>query len=163
MTSTVKGDKKLAETLHLGEVDAPELLHVLLDFFKHAAWISRSVQRFGPGPDGSTLELSFDSHGAITPISSTLSTSASQALSVRISTSLITEQHEAIAQTICFSRNRVVKGVYRSELAHGGDMLLADLEYWNFLGTARHQWQESLQWNTSQIASAALVNWILNR
>jgi hypothetical protein len=71
------------------------------------------VQRFGPGPDGSTLELSFDSHGAITPISSTLSTGASKALSAHISTSLISEQDEAIAQTICFSRNRVVKGVYR--------------------------------------------------
>jgi hypothetical protein len=33
MTSTVEGDKKLAKILHLGEVDPPELLHVLLDYF----------------------------------------------------------------------------------------------------------------------------------
>ncbi len=49
----------------------------------------------------------------------------------------------------------------RSDLAHGADLLLADLEYWNFMGTVRQQRQENMQWNFHQIASIVLVNWVL--
>lgn len=56
-----------------------------------------------------------------------------------------------------------LKEIYRvrSDLAHGADLLLADLEYWNFMGAARQQRQEHMQWNFHQIASTALVNWVL--
>jgi len=49
----------------------------------------------------------------------------------------------------------------RLDLAHGGDLLLSDLEYWNFFGKPRQQWQDSVQWNAHEIAGTALLNWLL--
>jgi len=39
------------------------------------------------------------------------------------------------------------KAIYRmrSDLAHGLDLLTADLEYWNYFGTPLQQWQDDFQ------------------
>jgi hypothetical protein len=49
----------------------------------------------------------------------------------------------------------------RSDLAHGGRLLLADLEYWNFFGGWREQQEHAVQRNTHEIVASALRNWIL--
>jgi hypothetical protein len=49
----------------------------------------------------------------------------------------------------------------RSDLAHGGRLLLADLEYWNFFGGWREQQEDAIQRNTHEIVASALRNWIL--
>jgi hypothetical protein len=49
----------------------------------------------------------------------------------------------------------------RSDLAHGGRLLLADLEYWNFSGGWRQQQEDAVQRNTHEIVASALRNWIL--
>ena len=49
----------------------------------------------------------------------------------------------------------------RSDLAHGGRLLLADLEYWNFFGAWLQQQQETIQRNAHDIVATALRNWIL--
>jgi hypothetical protein len=51
----------------------------------------------------------------------------------------------------------------RSDLAHGSDLLLADLESWDFFFGAKQEWQSSLQRNTYQIIATALLYWVLSR
>jgi hypothetical protein len=55
------------------------------------------------------------------------------------------------------------KAIYktRSTLAHGDDLLVADLEHWNYFGTPLQQWQDDFQRNTHYITATALRNWAL--
>jgi hypothetical protein len=56
------------------------------------------------------------------------------------------------------------KAIYttRSGLAHGGDLLVADLEPWNYFGTPLQQWQDDFQRNTGHIVATALRNWVFS-
>ena len=56
-----------------------------------------------------------------------------------------------------------LKQIYRvrSSLAHGADLLLADLESWNFLWEPKQAWQNVVERNTHEIVACALLNWVL--
>lgn len=51
----------------------------------------------------------------------------------------------------------------RSNLAHGVDLLSADIESWNLFSDARQRREYVMQQNAHEIASTALVNWLLSR
>jgi len=48
----------------------------------------------------------------------------------------------------------------RSDLAHGADLFLSDLEPWGFFSGNQKINQDSLQRNTYQIVATALLNWL---
>jgi hypothetical protein len=54
------------------------------------------------------------------------------------------------------------KAIYqiRSQLAHGTDLLQADLEPWNFLVDGKEEEQGRLQSNLFSIARLAIYNWL---
>ncbi len=52
---------------------------------------------------------------------------------------------------------------FRSKLSHGVDLLMRDLEPWNFAMNARAEEQDTLQRNLSFITRIAIYNWLWNR
>jgi hypothetical protein len=106
-------DQRNVNALYIGRVNSSELLSILLSFFKRANGISPSVLRYGPNVSNSYLDIAFDSEGLIEGVTSTLSDSEMDAVSSLIRVTLVENQKNALAQTICFSPHLTVRGLYR--------------------------------------------------
>lgn len=113
MTSEHDDNRKVAEALYLTEVKGSELLLVFLSFFKQARGLPHSVVRYGSDPDGRHIDVVFDDEGRIQRVISALNHTEIATLSDRIKETLIENQREAVAQTICFSTHDAVRGTYR--------------------------------------------------
>ncbi len=59
-----------------------------------------------------------------------------------------------------FPKEKKIIYQVRSQLAHGADLLRADLEPWNFLVDATEEDQGQLQRNLLYIARLAIYNWL---
>lgn len=101
---------RVAQALYIGKVNSSELLLVLLSFFKQARGVSHSVVRYG---ESSHIDIEFDTQGNVKGVVSSLSENQIASLSEKIRETLIANQRQAVAQTICFSTHDDVRGSYR--------------------------------------------------
>ncbi len=103
-------NSKVAEALHINDVKSSELLTVFLSFFKQARGLTDSVIRYG---EASYIDVEFDPSGKIKGLVSCLTNNEIGVLSEKIKNSLIANQRQAVAQTVCFATSRAVRGTYR--------------------------------------------------